>query len=289
MSEAYLETPESDDAPAEPLEGEEVDQGAEEGEGEEEGEEDGEGQQARRVDWEKRAHDKAGQAAKERSRRRAVERELVETRARIERLEAAQKGGQGDDLAELVAALRDDDDEPITDINQIKKVLKTFIERQQAETQAQGQQAETMRQIRTISTDMDGYEQDFASEHPDYFDAAAYYRAHRVAELEDLGFSGDRLMQKLAVEFFNFANDAMAGGRDPAEAVYALAKRRGFQSGKAAATKKLQKLQQANGSAPAPRGRGADNGLSWTDVAKLKGAARDKAFAQLRARELGKT
>jgi hypothetical protein len=82
----------------------------------------------------------------------------------------------------------------------------------------------------------------------------------------------------------------MTAGRDPAEVVYNMAKRRGFASGKDAATAKLQKLAAGSGSAAGPRGaKGADNGLSWNDVSKLKGAARDAAFAKLRQRELGRT
>jgi hypothetical protein len=287
MSEAPAATPETEapesDVEQPLVETPEGDEGEEEGEGEE-----GEERRAPATDWEKQAHDKAGLAAKERSRRRAAERTNAELLARIEQIEARTSPAQRDDIAELVSALRDDDDEPITDLNQIKKVLKTFIARQADEDRAAVEQQTFVKSTRAVADNMSAFEADFAEEHPDYFKAAAFYRDQRQAELEDLGFVGQRLNQRLAQELFGLAGDVMRGGRDPAEAVYNMAKRRGFQAGKQAANEKLSKLQRAGATASAPRGKGADNGLTWGEVAKLKGSARDAAFAKLRNRELGK-
>jgi hypothetical protein len=290
MSEAPSATPETE-APESEVEEHEVEtpeiEDGDEAEGDEEGEGEGE-RRAKATDWEKQAHDKAGLAAKERSRRRAAERQNAELLSRIEQIEARTSGKQSDDIADLVAALRDDDDEPITDLAQIKKVLKTFIARQADDDKAEGERQNYIKSTRAVSEGMSAFEADFAEEHPDYYKAATFYRQQRVAELEDLGYVGARLNQKLASELFGLTNDVMKSGRDPAEAVYNMAKRRGFASGKAAATDKLQKLQRASATAGGPRGKGADNGLTWGEVAKLKGPARDKAFEKLRARELGK-
>jgi hypothetical protein len=287
MSETHVETPvetpesqetEVEQPQVETPEGEEDDGGEDSEEGE---------RRVAKVDWEKQAHDKAGLAAKERSRRRSVERQNAELMGRLEALEQRGKAS-GDDVAELVAALRDDDDEPITDLNQIKRVLKTFIARQAEEEKAEGERQTYIKQTRTISDGMSAFEADFADEHADYFQAASFYRQTRATELEDLGYVGARLNQKLAEELYGLTAEVMRAGRDPAEVVYGLAKRRGFASGKDAANAKLKKLQTAGASAGTPNGKGTDNGLSWAAVAKLKGAARDAAFSKLRARELGK-
>lgn len=293
MSEAYVEggdAPEpgdGEDAP-EQEDGGEVEQDGEEGEGE--GDEDGEdGDAAARLKRaEKQVHDKAALAAKERSKRRAAERQTAEL---TNRLEALEKRGttDTDDLAKLIQELREDDDEPITDINQIKRVLKTILTRQEAARQEEGQRSAVVEVVQSISRNMDAYEKDFAEDHPDYVQAATFYRTARVEELEALGYSGDRLMQKVAGEFFNLANDIMKDGRDPAEVVYGLAKKRGFKAGATAATAKLQKLQQAGSSAASPRAKGADNGITWERVAKAKGAEKDRLWSKLRAQELGKT
>jgi predicted NACHT family NTPase len=241
------------------------------------------------TDWEKQAHDKAGQAAKERSKRRAAERALSELSGRFEALEQRIAGGGRDDLVDLISGLRDDDDEPITDIQQIKKALKTFLARDAAGQEQQLRQSQQSRRVNDISNNMEAFETDFAADHPDYMQAAAHLRQARQEELEDLGYSGNALMSKLANEFYGLAEDAMRSGRDPAEVVYGMAKRRGFQAGKESANAKLQKLQRANGSSPSPGGgASAGAGRSWGSVAKTTGKEFDREFAALRKRELGK-
>jgi hypothetical protein len=288
MSEAEVrpdpetETPEGEDAETE----------AEEQESEgEEGEEDGEDEAAARVKRaEAQAHDKAGLAAKERSKRRAAERQFSELQQRFEALESKVSGGERDELSDLIASLRDDDDEPITDLNQIKRVLKTFMKQQADDAKASGQRQQHVKQTNVLLSTMDAYEKDFVAEAPDYYKAADYVRDQRRAELEDLGYVGRKLEEKLADELFGMTRDMIAAGQDPAERVYALAKRRGFKAGEKATTDKLKKLAAgaaaSNGTATA-RGKGPDNGLTWGAVAKLKGAARDAAFAKLRQRERG--
>jgi hypothetical protein len=274
------EAPEGEDG----LEGEEPEPG-------QDGEEEGEEEERKPTDWEKQAHDKAGLAAKERSKRRAAERLANDLQGRIEALEARTSGAERDELTELINSLRDDDDEPITDITQIKRVLKTFM-KQQAESAAQdGQRSQQAKQTNLLLTTMDAYEKDFASETPDYYKAAEYVREARRSELEDLGYVGRRLEAKLAEELFSMTRDLIAAGQDPAERVYALAKKRGFKAGAKAADDKLRKIAgasaAANGTAVA-RGRGADNGMTWEAVSKLQGAARDAAWQKLRNRELGR-
>lgn len=285
MSEAYTPPAEVEGGDGDAPEPEVEDH--EEGDESEGGEDDGEPSQSKAVDWEKRAHDKAGQAAKERSRRRAVERSLTEMQTRFDALES-RIGNDPDELAALIAGLRDDDDQPITDIGQIKKALKLFLAQQEQDTQSAVQQQKTVRAVEGMMRNMSEYEADFASDHPDYFQAAKFYREGRQAELEDLGYSGQTLQQHLARDLFSAVRTALDGGRDPAEVVYGLAKRRGFVAGKQLATDKLQKLQRASAAGQTPSGRAPSAGLSWGSVAKLKGAERDKAFKALRAKELGK-
>lgn len=270
-------------------EGEEQEPG--EGEEAEEGEEGAEPKPAadRTVDWQKRAHDKEGVAARERSRRRAAERDAADLRQRMERLES-QRGGDQDELAELIAGLRDDDDEPITDIGSIKRILKTFGERQRAESLQEARQTQAQRHFTGLARSMTDHEADFVVDHPDYFDAAKHYRTARQEELAELGYSGERLKEKLGEDLFGIVQQALETERDPAEVVYGLAKRRGFQAGAGAATKKLQQLQQGGKASTRPAGGkvGGGDSLTWDAVAKMTGPARDKAFAKLRAQEIGK-
>lgn len=251
----------------------------------EEGAEEGE-VQAKEPDWQKQAHDKAGQAAKERSRRRAAERENAEMRGRLEKLESAGKGGDEDALEKLAAQLRDDDDDPITDLATAKAIIKQFVSAQKTEREQGVAQTQQQRAAQTLISTMGDYEADFAADHPDYMDAAKHYRAERQAELEEQGYAGQNLQSALARDLFGIVQTAIAAGKDPAEATYNLAKKRGFKAGDAATTDKLNKIAGAAASGVrAGGGKTGASALTWGAVAAMKGPDRDKAFAKLREQE----
>jgi len=239
------------------------------------------------VDWEKRAHSHAGQAARERSRRQAAERRATELESRLERLER-QAGAGADELVETIASLRDDDDDPISDIGAVKRALRLQAQRQAEQQEAQQRQNHIERQVTLLRDTMADAEADYAVEHPDYKEAAAFYRQARHEELEEQGYSGDDLMRRLADDLFGLVRTAFSSGLDPAERVYNLAKKRGFKAGKGAADKKLDAFDRTASTGVRPQGRPQAGVLTWGDVAKLDGAAREKAFAKLREREMAR-
>lgn len=258
-----------------------ADDGADEGE-------DGEPKEAKAVDWEKRAHDKEGALAKERSRRRELERRHREVEARLAAVEsrAAPGENQEDAIEKLAAALRDDDDDPITDLASLKGIIKTFIAQQRQDREGEQQVTQQQRAIHTLVSTMEEYEADFSSEHADYHKAAGHYKQARREEFEEQGYSGAALQRILAQDLLGLAQRAIEGGRDPAEVVYGLAKKRGFAAGADDKNDKLKKIAEA-----AEAGRGAGNGkangggLTMGAVAGLKGAAFDAAFDKLKAQE----
>lgn len=249
---------------------------------EEEGEEKPE---VKATDWEKKAHDKEGQAARERSKRRALEKTNREMSERLERLEA-KGGGEANKLADILKELREDDDDPISDLAGLKKLARLLNEREEAETQQDRTQRERQRAVQTIVSTMEDHEADFTADHPDYKDAAKHYRDARREELEEIGYSGNELQSALANDLFGVVRRAIDSGKDPAEAVYNLAKKRGFAAGTDATAKKLAKIGEAAASGQRPSGGKTGGGtLSWGDVSKLKGAARDAAWDKLRQAE----
>lgn len=238
-------------------------------------------------DWEKLAHSREGQAARERSKRKAAEGRARELEARIEKLEGGSKAPSEDELLKLIASLREDEDDPVGDIAAVKKALRLYRERNLTEAQQTEQQRTIQRQVEGLRTGMAEAEADFAGEHPDYHDAAKFYRESRHEELKDAGYSGAALDRKLADDLFGMVRMALDAGLDPAERVYGLAKRRGFKAGKGPAEAKLDRLERAGASGVRTQGRDAPTGnLTWADVAKLDGPARDKAWAKLREREM---
>jgi hypothetical protein len=239
------------------------------------------------VDWEKKAHSHAGQAARERSKRQAAERRNVELEQRLERLEKV-AGAGGDELLDLIGLLPDEDTDPVGDIAALKRALKLYRAREMGSADDQRAQQRVHRQIETIRETMADAEADFATDHPDYHEAAKFYREARAEELSDLGYAGNELMAKLANELFGLVQTSFNAGLDPAERVYKLAAKRGFKANGKAVNAKLDALQRASESGVRPQSRPAAGVLSWGDVAKLDGAARDKAWAALRKREMGR-
>lgn len=250
-----------------------------------EGEEEAEDKPAPKpVDWEKRAHSHAGQAARERSKRQAAERRNAELESRLEALEK-RSGGGDDELLALIGGLPDDDEDPVGDIAAVKRALKLFRQREIGSAEESRAQQKASREVQALQEAMSDAEADFAVDHPDYKEAAAFYRTQRSEELTELGYSGEALMAKLAQDLFGLVRTAFSSGLDPAEKVYGLAVKRGFRAGGGVADKKLAALQRASESGVRPTGRPAAGVLSWGDVAKLDGAARDKAWDALRKRE----
>jgi hypothetical protein len=287
MSEQRDDGIENDDAETEREEGGEDSAPDRESEGEED--EADEGRAAPRpVDWEKRAHGNAGQAARERSRRQAAERRSQELEARLETLERRSGGGNENELLALIAQLRDDDEDPVGDIASVKRALKLYRAREVQSEEQQRAQSHVQRQVDALRNTMADAEADFTLDHPDYKDAAAFYREARAEELKEAGYSGEQLMQKLADDLFGMVRTSFSTGLDPAERVYALARKRGFKPGGKAADRKLEAFDRAAGTGVRPQARAAAGVLSWGDVAKLDGAARDKAWAKLRERELAR-
>jgi hypothetical protein len=254
------------------------------------GEDDGEGEPKPKEDWEKRAHNHAGQAARERSKRRAAEARAQELETRLADIErrVGGPGRQEDELLALIGALSDNEDDPVGDIAALKRALKLYRAREVEGTQQTQQQQAIEREVTKLRSAMDESEQDFVLEHPDYYEAAKSYRQSRIDELKDAGYAGQYLDRKLADDLFGVVRMALESGQDPAERVYALAARRGFKPGMKAADRNLDKLKSASETGIRAPGKGVNGALSWGDVAKLEGAARDKAWAKLRERETAK-
>ena len=255
----------------------------------EEGEEGGEDKPKAR-DWEKVAHDKEGALAKERSKRRALERDMRELRSQVESLRATTKpGGDEDDALEaLITSLRDDDDDPITDLAGIKKALKTFINQQKASREEEGKLTQQQQALRNLATTMAEYEADFQADHPDYPKAQAHYKQALRDELEEAGWGGQALERELASRLVGLAERAITAGRDPAEVVYGLAKKRGFAAGEETANEKLKKIAGAAEASRTPTGGKQKPQLTAAYVSTLKGAAFDKAFEQLEKQAKGR-
>lgn len=238
------------------------------------------------VDWQKRAMDKEGLAAKERARRREAERQVRDLNERLSALESRTRPAteaEEDDLLAAINALRDDDEDPITDLAQMKRALKAFARQDAKDTEAQTAMAREQQRFQTLSRAMDDAEADFAEDHPDYRDAVAHFKASRREDFEDMGYAGQELQVALANDFLSLVQRAVSGGRDPAEMVYKLAQKRGFATGEKATKDKLTAIAAAAATRTPTTGARGDGALTPDAINRLKGAAYDAAWQKLAA------
>lgn len=164
----------------------------------------------------------------------ALKEERRKTRELEDRLDKASPAqSKADELMEAIASLRDDDEDPIEDIATVKKALKIFRERQEADRaneQASRQQQTAFQRFSSTVTDS---ESEFREENPDYDDAQTYFKKSLRAELEGLGLDGDELDQEFTRQVLGVAQKAIEKGKSPAEVVYNVAKLRGFKGSEA--------------------------------------------------------
>lgn len=170
-------------------------------------------------------------AALKETRREA--RELKENLARLQ-AQRDEQAQEKDAIEALVASLRDDDDDPIEDIATLKRTIKEFMSRQQAETAAERAQQQQQKALTSFHTSVAEGEAEFKADNPDYDDAVKHFRQSVREELEEQGLSGNELEKEFATTLINLARKAMDADRNPAEVVYSLAKKRGFKGGSAA-------------------------------------------------------
>lgn len=232
-------------------------------------------------DWERIAHDKTGQAAAERSRRRELERRLAALEAE------RQPRQQADPLNDLIANLRDDDEDPIGDLSSVKAIAKAMLERDRKDAEEQTKAQQQQQHFAKLSRDMAEAEDDFRAEHPDYDDAMKHFKESLLGELEDEGYSGQELKREFESKLVTLVDRALSNGRDPAQIVYNRAKKYGFSSSEVdAATKKLQTLGKAQTASRSPVNSGTKADLTLETVNKLSGPAFDKAFEALRKQQM---
>lgn len=263
-------------------EAEGADEAAPEGEQAAEGEE----PEARKpVDWEKRAMDKEGLAAKERARRREAERQNRALAERVERLEADRKPAAqgGETLEGLIETMPDPEEDPVGATAHIAKIVKLFGQQQAAETEQETTQQRQAGEIRSLVGRMSEAEAEFAEDHPDYEDAMKHFKAARQADFEDMGYAGQELQRALADDLLGLVKRCLSSGKDPAETAYNLAKKRGFKAGDKATKDSLKEIAAAAKAGATPQGgrTGEDGVMTAEAINRLKGPAYDKAWAKL--------
>lgn len=234
----------------------------------------------------------------ERERARAAERERVRIEQNAVLQEQRIQAWQQQVLAQQLSA-------PPPDVYEHPEAARQRLEQQsqllrnlhQAEQQRQQQvvqERQVAQQFEYVARTVDDYEGEFRAQQPDYDDATDHILSTQQAMLEQMGYPPEVAQQQINSWAINIAQQSLQAGRNPAPALYEMAKRMGYQpkgTGVEAAAEKLAAMRAGQGSAKTLSGGGGakNGGTSLKSILSLDGAAFDSAMDkylndQIRAR-----
>lgn len=208
---------------------------------------------------------------------RAKRRELEQRFAALEARLTPQPGQAGDRQEERP----DPEEDPIGYLQYIERKFDAEEQRSARDQEAKAQRERQAGEVRNIISRAEEFEADFRELNPDYDAAVEHLIKAKKADYAEEGYSDAEAHQAVMQEFLGRAARLMSVGKDPAEAVYNLAKKAGF-TGKPTGDKldAIARGQKAT-SALAGAGRGGSGEMTVETVSKLNGAAFDSAFEKL--------
>lgn len=199
-----------------------------------------------------------GALHEERERRKAADRENQALRQ--------QQAVMADRYQQLMAAIQQSQQPqiPSKDVDPLANIDGRLAQAEQQAQQFQrelheGRQREAaQRQQQAFGAYVAAQEAAFAKETPDYKDALEFAKESRIKELEAAGYAPNQVAFIVNRDAAAIAWDAIQMGKNPAEAIYAIAQSRGYTK-KAPAQEKVATLQKGtqaaktlgNGTGPA--------------------------------------
>jgi hypothetical protein len=178
----------------------------------------------------------------------ALERMLNEERQSRAALEAKFADLEAKLLARntLIEEVPDQNTDPLGNMmHQLNQLNKAVVEMKTNQTQ-QEQQSSLRTQLNEFTQSVQAAKTTFESTTPDFKDAYAHIRALRTEDLRAVGATDAQISQVLLQDEFQLAQHAIQRGKNPAEEMYAMAKRYGYASKVAAAAvaNPAQKMEQ---------------------------------------------
>lgn len=212
-----------------------------------------------------------GALQEERTKRQNYERELEESRAQQQRMQdrfnemmMRLQGVQTEKPAEpQEEAIPDFHDDPAGHVAALTRNFeKRMSEMQAFVQQSQGQSAQQT-QVQQLAQQATAAEVEFRKTAPDYDQASDYFRERKLAEYEALGLDPAAAVAQLARDCTGLVQMAAQQKRNPAEAMYKLAKALGY-------TPQTAPKPQQQGQPPAQQQRPAAK--APTSLANVHGA-----------------
>lgn len=186
------------------------------------------------------------------SRRAATEQQLSDLIGQLQALQTAKE----------VVEVPDPNVDPFGHLQHQISTVNTAIQNLQANLTQQQQQAQQATQLQQFVQQVHSLRDEFVKTTPDFNDAYKHVRDMRAADLRAAGVSEHTIPQVLLQDEMTISQAAIAAGKNPAAAIYDMAKRHGY-AGKpttttppnpalAAAAARLAQAQAGQAAAVAP-------------------------------------
>ncbi|QGH72707.1 MAG: hypothetical protein [Podoviridae sp. ctQNx1] len=150
--------------------------------------------------------------------------------ASLERaIQQLQQAGVQQTQQQQQAAIPDPDTDPLGytmyELAEVKKMMAQMMNHTQVQHETQTQ----LNQLSNFVHDARQQSEAFAKTVPDFGQAYSYIRNIRVSDLRDMGLNEAQIKEALVKEELTIASQAMRNGQNPAQFIYNIAKRYGYQ------------------------------------------------------------
>lgn len=168
-------------------------------------------------------------------------------------------------------------------IEAMRKRLDQFEQAQRQQTEHSERQHQQSEQYRAFVTEVSRQVGEFTQEHPDYQDALRYVMDRRVEDYRAMGLRQDEIPAAWEQETTQWAATALNRDQNPAELVYSLAQRWGYNHHKEAPSptkERVERIKRGQKADPseAPGGQG---GWSVSDIAQMPDEEFDKLWEEM--------
>lgn len=169
------------------------------------------------------------------------------------------------------------EDDPAGALKHENETLKAEIKQVQDKVAGNDQAALQNQNLQKFSAQLQAKEREFTKANADYPKAAEYVTELWRDEFREAGFEDSEIPNLVFQKSLGVTHQAMQKGRDPAEAVYKIAKRYGFSAQqKPDNESKLKTIEKGQEAAKNNSGGGGPEDMSLASLAQMDGDAIDK-------------
>jgi len=212
----------------------------------------------------------------EREKRKILQREFEETKAKTQRMEERfNELMYRQQQAQQQEAIPNFETDPLGALEYRSRKLSDQVYYQQQLEQQRQQEAAKNQEMSNLRYICNEKITDFIKKTPDYIDAYKHVMKTQEEELEIAGYNKEQIHQLLGQYEVFIANKALLDERNPAEAIYEIAKKRGYAKNSTDSADKIENLKKGIATSKTLTGKGnsiSGKKISLEDVVNMSDA-----------------